>query len=83
MTKDKRIENEIIHGEYIKEHGEEIWNWSSPAGKIRWARRCRLFKELSAITSNSSWKSVAAQAFLQKNWPQQITPSLQLTFPMH
>jgi len=45
MTKDKRIENEIIHGEYIKEHGEEIWNWSSPAGKIRWARRCRLFKE--------------------------------------
>jgi SAM-dependent methyltransferase len=45
MTKDKRIQNEILHGEYIKEHGEEIWNWSTPAGKIRWARRCRLFKE--------------------------------------
>lgn len=45
MTEDKRIQNEIIHGKYIREHGEEIWNWSSPAGKLRWARRCRLFKE--------------------------------------
>lgn len=45
MTEDKRIQNEILHGEYIKERGEEIWNWSSPAGKIRWARRCQLFKE--------------------------------------
>jgi SAM-dependent methyltransferase len=45
VTEDKRIQNEIIHGEYIREHGEEIWNWSSPAGKLRWARRCRLFKE--------------------------------------
>ena len=43
MTEDKRIQNEILHGEYIREHGEEIWNWSTPAGKIRWARRCRLF----------------------------------------
>ena len=45
MVKDKRILNEIRHGEYIKEHGEEIWNWSSPAGKKRWARRCQLFSE--------------------------------------
>ena len=45
MAKDQRIQNEILHGEYIREHGEEIWNWSSPAGKLRWARRCRLFKE--------------------------------------
>lgn len=42
---DERILNEIRHGEYIGEHGEEIWNWSSPAGKMRWARRCRLFSE--------------------------------------
>lgn len=40
-----RILNEIRHGEYIREHGEEIWNWSSPAGKMRWSRRCRLFTE--------------------------------------
>ena len=45
VSEDKRIQNEIIHGEYIREHGEEIWNWSSPAGKLRWARRCRLFRE--------------------------------------
>ena len=45
MVKDERIQNEIRHGEYIREHGEEIWNWSSPAGKRRWARRCRLFTE--------------------------------------
>ncbi|MCX5819993.1 MAG: class I SAM-dependent methyltransferase [Deltaproteobacteria bacterium] len=45
MASDERILNEIRHGEYIKEHGEEIWNWSSPAGKLRWARRCRLFTE--------------------------------------
>ncbi len=45
MAKDQRIQNEILHGKYIREHGEEIWNWSSPAGKLRWARRCLLFKE--------------------------------------
>lgn len=45
MVGNKRILNEIRHGEYIREHGEEIWNWSSPAGKRRWARRCRLFTE--------------------------------------
>jgi SAM-dependent methyltransferase len=44
MAVDKRIRNEIRHGEYIGAHGEEIWNWSSPAGKRRWARRCRLFE---------------------------------------
>jgi len=45
MLKNERILNEIRHGEYIREHGEEIWNWSSPAGKMRWARRCRLFTD--------------------------------------
>lgn len=45
MITDKRILSEIRHGEYIRKHGEEIWNWSSPAGKMRWSRRCRLFKE--------------------------------------
>lgn len=45
MVADQRILNEIRHGEYIHVHGEEIWNWSSPAGKRRWFRRCRLFKE--------------------------------------
>jgi ubiquinone/menaquinone biosynthesis C-methylase UbiE len=45
MAVDGRILNETRHGEYIRKHGEELWNWSSPAGQMRWARRCRLFKE--------------------------------------
>ena len=42
---DRRIENETRHGSYIAEHGEAIWNWSSPAGRVRWQRRCDLFAE--------------------------------------
>jgi 2-polyprenyl-3-methyl-5-hydroxy-6-metoxy-1,4-benzoquinol methylase len=45
MSGYERLSNEKQHGEFIRAHGEEIWNWSSPAGKRRWARRCRLFKE--------------------------------------
>jgi len=45
IAPDERTRNEILHGEYIRKHGEEVWNWSSPAGKMRWARRCRLFTE--------------------------------------
>ena len=33
MTADERIRDEIRHGQYIGDQGEEIWNWSSPAGK--------------------------------------------------
>ena len=44
MTADHRILNEIRHSEYIVDQGEQLWNWSSPAGKRRWARRCRLFE---------------------------------------
>ena len=42
---DKRLDNEITHGKYIAQKGEQIWNWSSPAGIERWNRRCNLFKE--------------------------------------
>lgn len=40
----ERILNEQQHGKWIAEHGEEIWNWSSPAGKVRWARRVALYR---------------------------------------
>lgn len=46
MLSDSRINNEIKHGAYITGKGEEIWNWSTPAGKIRWQRRCKLFQAL-------------------------------------
>ena len=40
---DIRLEHEIQHGRYLAEHGAgEIWNWETPAGKKRWARRVRI-----------------------------------------
>src|SRR5438128_7472837 len=38
-----RIVKEIQHGRFLAEHGAgEIWNWESPAGKLRWARRVKM-----------------------------------------
>jgi len=40
---EERIANEIQHGRFLAERGaEQIWNWQSPAGKQRWARRVRM-----------------------------------------
>lgn len=39
------IQNEINHGKYIAQKGEEIWNWSSPAGRLRLQRRVAMFRE--------------------------------------
>jgi SAM-dependent methyltransferase len=39
----ERIAREIQHGRFLAEHGAaEIWNWESPAGKLRWARRVKM-----------------------------------------
>jgi SAM-dependent methyltransferase len=41
-----RIEREIEHGRYLAAHGAgEIWNWESPAGRIRWRRRVQMLTE--------------------------------------
>ena len=38
-----RITKEIQHGRFLAKHGAgEIWNWESPAGKLRWARRVKM-----------------------------------------
>lgn len=37
--KDRRLENEIRHGAGIAGNPGAIWNWESPAGKLRWRRR--------------------------------------------
>jgi 2-polyprenyl-3-methyl-5-hydroxy-6-metoxy-1,4-benzoquinol methylase len=34
---------EVAHGESIVDYGEEVWNWSSPAGQVRLSRRVALF----------------------------------------
>jgi len=42
MTND-RLKNEIEHGKLLRESGAgEIWNWESPAGKLRWRRRVKM-----------------------------------------
>jgi SAM-dependent methyltransferase len=39
----ERIFREIRHGRFLAKHGaEQIWNWESPAGKLRWARRVKM-----------------------------------------
>src|SRR6266542_3557600 len=39
----ERISREIQHGRFLAERGAgEIWNWESPAGKLRWARRVKM-----------------------------------------
>jgi SAM-dependent methyltransferase len=43
MNLDRRLENEIRHGEFLAQNGpESIWNWETPAGMRRWARRVRM-----------------------------------------
>lgn len=40
---DDRIRREIEHGKYLLRHGsEKIWNWDSPAGQKRFARRVKM-----------------------------------------
>jgi ubiquinone/menaquinone biosynthesis C-methylase UbiE len=40
---DQRILNEIEHGKFLANNNAgEIWNWSTPAGKIRWKRRVEM-----------------------------------------
>lgn len=38
-----RLEHEIEHGKYLLAHGAgEVWNWETPAGRVRWARRVKM-----------------------------------------
>src|SRR5438270_13818829 len=42
----ERIAREIEHGRFLAQHGAgEIWNWESPAGKLRWARRVKMLSK--------------------------------------
>jgi SAM-dependent methyltransferase len=38
-----RLKSEVEHGKYLLAHGAgKIWNWETPAGKLRWARRVKM-----------------------------------------
>src|SRR4029079_15922670 len=40
---DDRLGRELQHGRFLAESGAgEIWNWESPAGKLRWSRRVKM-----------------------------------------
>jgi 2-polyprenyl-3-methyl-5-hydroxy-6-metoxy-1,4-benzoquinol methylase len=42
----ERIAKEVQHGRFLAQHGAgEIWNWESPAGKLRWARRVKMLSK--------------------------------------
>ncbi len=42
MSQD-RLQNEIEHGKLLRESGAgKVWNWESPAGKVRWQRRVEM-----------------------------------------
>lgn len=40
---------EVEHGRRIAEHAEAVWNWSSPAGRLRAQRRANLLAELAEL----------------------------------
>jgi len=44
---DRRLVNEIEHGKYLaRNEADQIWNWGTPAGKIRWKRRVVMLTHL-------------------------------------
>ena len=43
---DNRLDHEIEHGKFLAKNGAgEIWNWESPAGKLRWSRRIKMLTQ--------------------------------------
>jgi ubiquinone/menaquinone biosynthesis C-methylase UbiE len=43
MNQDNRLYHEIEHGKYLISTGAgDVWNWKSPAGKLRWKRRVEM-----------------------------------------
>ncbi len=47
METDKRLSREIEHGKYLISSGAgEVWNWESPAGKLRWQRRVKMLSSV-------------------------------------
>jgi SAM-dependent methyltransferase len=45
VTEEERIAAELAHGKHIHEHHPELWDWSTPAGRLRLERRAGLLCE--------------------------------------
>jgi ubiquinone/menaquinone biosynthesis C-methylase UbiE len=53
VNQDSRLIREIEHGKFLISSGAgEVWNWESPAGKVRWLRRVEMLS--SALQSGDS-----------------------------
>lgn len=50
---DERSQHELLHGKFLAESGnpELIWNWDTPAGKMRAQRRGKLLTEAAGLKS--------------------------------
>jgi ubiquinone/menaquinone biosynthesis C-methylase UbiE len=47
VNQDIRLSHEIEHGKFLISSGAgEVWNWESPAGKVRWRRRVEMLKSV-------------------------------------
>jgi ubiquinone/menaquinone biosynthesis C-methylase UbiE len=47
MKQDERLIHEIEHGKYLVSSGAgEVWNWESPAGRMRWKRRVEMLSSV-------------------------------------
>lgn len=52
---ESRIDHEISHGKKLRREGAEvIWNWSTPAGKIRADKRADLLSKTGIISATDS-----------------------------
>jgi 2-polyprenyl-3-methyl-5-hydroxy-6-metoxy-1,4-benzoquinol methylase len=51
ITLDEREQHEIQHGKYLAASGnpELLWNWDTPAGKLRATRRGKLIREAAKL----------------------------------
>ncbi len=52
---DSRIEHEILHGKKLKSEGAEaIWNWATPAGRVRASKRADHLVSIARIASDDT-----------------------------
>lgn len=48
-----RVKNERMHGLKLVDEAESVWNWDSPAGRVRATRRAQLLIEAAQICSST------------------------------
>lgn len=71
---DSRINNEIEHGKKLLTEGAEVvWNWDSPAGRVRADRRAKLIAQYADIKPGQSALEIGCGTGLFSNKFRNIT----------